>query len=115
MPLHEWDRIEREQLNPLMARQVIHTEYLTVARLFLSKSAVVPEHSHANEQFTVLQAGKLRFVAGGVEHLLEPGKMMQVPPHAPHWVEALEDCIALDIFTPRREDWIRGDDAYLRT
>jgi hypothetical protein len=29
-------------------------------------------------------------------------------------VEALEDTVALDIFTPAREDWIRGDDAYLR-
>jgi hypothetical protein len=29
-------------------------------------------------------------------------------------VEALEDTVALDIFTPAREDWISGDDAYLR-
>jgi len=27
---------------------------------------------------------------------------------------ALEDSAAMDIFTPRREDWISGDDAYLR-
>jgi hypothetical protein len=29
-------------------------------------------------------------------------------------VVALEDTVVVDIFTPRREDWIRGDDAYLR-
>jgi hypothetical protein len=29
-------------------------------------------------------------------------------------VEALEDCVALDLFSPRRDDWLRGDDAYLR-
>ena len=33
---------------------------------------------------------------------------------APHQVIALEDTVALDLFAPRREDWIRGDDAYLR-
>jgi unsaturated pyranuronate lyase len=27
---------------------------------------------------------------------------------------ALEDSMAVDLFTPQREDWIRGDDAYLR-
>jgi hypothetical protein len=27
---------------------------------------------------------------------------------------ALEDTLDVDIFTPRREDWIRKDDAYLR-
>jgi quercetin dioxygenase-like cupin family protein len=39
---------------------------------------------------------------------------LAIPPHAPHEVEALEDTVVLDIFTPAREDWIRGDDAYLR-
>jgi hypothetical protein len=27
---------------------------------------------------------------------------------------ALEDTVVTDLFTPRREDWISGDDAYLR-
>ena len=29
-------------------------------------------------------------------------------------VESLEDCIAVDIFSPVREDWVRGEDSYLR-
>jgi hypothetical protein len=29
-------------------------------------------------------------------------------------VNALEDSVALDIFNPPRQDWIDGDDAYLR-
>jgi quercetin dioxygenase-like cupin family protein len=114
MPLHNWDSVQKEQLNPLVARKAIHTETMTVARLFLAKGAVVPEHSHANEQFTTVVEGRLRFVVAGVEHVLEAGMMMQVPPGARHRVEAIEDCVALDIFSPRREDWIRGDDAYLR-
>jgi hypothetical protein len=32
----------------------------------------------------------------------------------PHAAEALEDSVALDLFSPVREDWLRGDDAYLR-
>jgi hypothetical protein len=42
------------------------------------------------------------------------GEMVRIPPHVPHSVEALEDTVAVDLFSPRREDWIRGDDAYLR-
>jgi hypothetical protein len=30
-------------------------------------------------------------------------------------VIALEDSVALDIFNPPRQDWIDGDDAYLRS
>jgi hypothetical protein len=32
----------------------------------------------------------------------------------PHGVEALEDTDVLDTFTPVREDWVTGDDSYLR-
>jgi quercetin dioxygenase-like cupin family protein len=43
-----------------------------------------------------------------------PGQVLELKPHLPHGVEVLEDAVVLDLFTPPREDWIRGDDAYLR-
>jgi quercetin dioxygenase-like cupin family protein len=114
MPLHTWDRIEREQLNPQCARQVIHAETMTVARLYLDKGAVVPEHSHENEQITLLERGKLLFRIDGQEIVVEAGQALQIPPHARHSVVTLEDSVAVDVFSPPREDWRRGDDAYLR-
>jgi quercetin dioxygenase-like cupin family protein len=42
------------------------------------------------------------------------GESLVIPPHVPHGVVALEDTVVTDVFTPRREDWISGDDAYLR-
>jgi len=42
------------------------------------------------------------------------GQIVAIPRSAPHLVEALEDSLATDLFSPIREDWIRGDDAYLR-
>ena len=114
MKLHEWNRIPKEQLSGQLARQVIHGANLTVARIHLAKGAVVPRHSHENEQMTVLAEGLLRFVFDDQEKLLVPGQVMEIPPNAPHKVEALEDSMAMDLFAPRREDWIRGDDAYLR-
>ena len=30
------------------------------------------------------------------------------------FVQSREDMVGIDIFSPRREDWIRKDDAYLR-
>ena len=46
--------------------------------------------------------------------VLEPGGVLHIPSGAFHQVEALEDSVAVDVFSPPREDWIRGDDAYLR-
>jgi quercetin dioxygenase-like cupin family protein len=114
MKLYHWDRIEKEQMNPHFARQVIHSQTMTVARVYLAKGAVVPLHSHPNEQITLLERGKLRFVVDGEEKLVQGGAAVQIPPNAPHVVEALEDSVAVDLFSPVREDWLRGDDSYLR-
>ena len=42
MAIHRWDAIEREQLNPLVERQAIHSARMTMARLYLKAGAVVP-------------------------------------------------------------------------
>lgn len=114
MPKHQWSEINREQMNPLVERQVIHSERITMARLFLKKGALVPRHHHENEQCTVLESGLLLFTFDEGEVQLAAGEVMQIPPNAPHAVVALEDSLALDLFAPIRADWIRGDDAYLR-
>ncbi|MBZ5591922.1 MAG: cupin domain-containing protein [Acidobacteriia bacterium] len=112
--LHNWSLLPEEQLNPSISRQVIHGETMTVARIRLRKGAVVPLHHHVSEQISMIERGRLRFVVGGEEQILSAGETLTIPPHAPHLVEALEDSLATDLFSPPREDWIRGDDAYLR-
>lgn len=114
MQIYEWNQIEKEQLNPRVARQVIHGDTMTVARIYLAKGCLVPEHSHHNEQISMLEQGRLRFVIEGREQVVKAGEVLRIPPHIPHSAEALEDSIAVDLFSPPREDWQRGDDAYLR-
>ncbi|MEZ5401745.1 MAG: cupin domain-containing protein [Bryobacteraceae bacterium] len=114
MPTHRWDAIPLEQMNPTFARKVIHTERMTIARVILAKGSVVPRHQHENEQVTLLEKGRLRFQFDDGDHILAAGESMQIPPNAPHLVEALEDSEAYDLFAPVRADWIRGDDSYLR-
>lgn len=112
--LHNWSQVTEEQLNPSISRQVIHGECMTVARIRLRKGAVVPLHDHVSEQISMIESGRLRFVVAGEERILCAGETLTIPPNAPHLVEALEDSLATDLFSPPRQDWIRGDDAYLR-
>jgi quercetin dioxygenase-like cupin family protein len=114
MKLHRWSEIPVEVLNPFLSRQAVHCDRITLARLMLKKGAVVPRHQHENEQVTTLEQGRLRFVFDEGEVIVAQGDSLQIPSHAPHLVEALEDSVALDLFVPVREDWVRGDDAYLR-
>lgn len=114
MNLHEWNRIEAEAMNPKFTRRVVHTSRMTIARLELRAGGHVPEHSHENEQVSMVETGLLRFHIEGREVLVGPGQTLEIPPDVPHSVDVLEDSVVLDLFAPRREDWISGDDAYLR-
>jgi quercetin dioxygenase-like cupin family protein len=114
MERYNWTAISEEAMNPLLIRRVIHTGQMTIARLWLGKGAVVPLHHHVNQQVTMLKTGALEFEMNAERFVLKPGDVLVIPPNAPHRVEALEDSTVTDLFTPAREDWIRGDDAYLR-
>ncbi|SPF44628.1 Cupin 2, conserved barrel domain protein [Candidatus Sulfopaludibacter sp. SbA4] len=114
MKHYGWNQMEQEQLNPKVGRRAIHGTNVTIARLEIQKDATVPEHSHVNEQVTMVERGALQFSIEGREQIVRAGEVLVIPPHAPHGVVALEDTIVVDMFSPAREDWIRGDDAYLR-
>jgi len=112
--LHNWSTIPPEQLNPLLTRQFITGEHAMLARIVLRKGCVVPEHSHPNEQLAFILEGALRFHIAGQTHDVRAGGVLVIPPNVPHSAVALEDTIDFDVFTPPRQDWIDGQDAYLR-
>ena len=110
-----FDKIPVEKLNPLIDRQFVYGERAMLARLTLRKGAIVPEHSHENEQITYILEGALRFTLGDGRVLtVGAGEILVIPSNLPHKAEALEDTLDLDVFAPPRADWIAGTDAYLR-
>ena len=107
MNQYRWDTVEKEQLTPLMQRQAIHSETMTLARFEMHKGGTVPEHSHHNEQITTIHSGRVRFRVGGKEVILQPGESLHIPANLPHSAEALEDSLAFEVFSPPRTDWMR--------
>ncbi len=113
--LHSWNDITPEQLNPLLTRQFISGRQCMLARIVLLKGCVVPEHSHPNEQIAFILEGALRFDLAGETHTVHAGEVLVIPANVPHSAVALEDTIDFDVFAPPRQDWITGEDAYLRS
>ena len=110
----KWNDVELEKLNPLIDRQMVTGESLMLARVILRKGAIVPEHSHVNEQVTYILDGALKFWIDNREIVVRSGEVLCIPPHMPHKAEALEDTVDLDVFYPPRQDWLSKQDAYLR-
>ncbi len=111
---HRWTNIEPEQMNPLVTRQFVVGTNTMLARIVLKKGAHVPQHHHFHEQISHVVDGAFEFRIDDKAIAVRAGEILCIPPHVPHEVVALEDSIALDIFNPPRQDWIDGDDAYLR-
>ena len=115
MRLHSWDQVAIEELSETVARRVIHSERMTTARIHLRKGAVVPRHSHESEQISHILEGAVLFRFDDRTVTAKAGDLVEIASHEPHRVEALEDSLAMDVFQPVRQDWVRGDDGYLRS
>jgi len=114
VPVHRWRDQPVEQLTPTLGRQLVNTKKMTIARIVLAAGAIVPSHEHPQEQVATVLEGRLRFVVGNEEYVVEAGDSVIVPSGVSHRVEALADSLVLDVFSPVRDDWLRGDDGYLR-
>lgn len=116
--LYKWDEVEDEALTPLFNRKMVHGERIMLAHIHMKKGSIVPLHHHDNEQFSYILNGKMRFWYGEEDALeevvIQSGEVLHLPSNVPHKAEALVDTLSLDVFSPPREDWIGGTDAYLR-
>ena len=118
---HEkWDEIPRETVTDDIARRLFTGDRMMLAQVYLDRGAVVPWHSHENEQLTWILSGALRFMVGeeGSEDVLDvvvsAGEVLFIPSNVPHRAEALEDTVDVDIFSPPRQDWLQGTDSYFQ-
>ena len=112
-----WDEMEKEHVVAGIERRIVNGERMMLAHIFLKKGAVVPLHSHDNEQITYILEGALRFWIGDEES--EPidvraGEVLLIPSNVPHKAEALEDTLDVDAFSPPRQDWLDKTDDYFR-
>ena len=112
-----WDAIELETVNPHMRRRIVTGERMTVARIYFNDGFLVPLHSHENEQITQVISGVLRFTFGdehGETIDVGPGDVVVIPPHVPHQALCIGEVEEMDMWSPRREDWLNKTDDYLR-
>lgn len=113
--VYKWDDMPKERVTDVIHRRVVTGERAMIAHVYLDKGAIVPQHSHDNEQLTYIVSGALKFWLGadGSEVLvLGAGEIMHIPSNLPHKAEALEDTLDIDVFTPPRQDWLDGTDTY---
>ena len=117
VPHYRWDDLPAEPLKGTITRKLVTGERMMIAHVYLKKGDEVPRHSHHNEQLTYILSGALHFWFGAEEDseiTVRAGEVIVIPSNLPHRALALEDTLDVDVFSPPREDWLTGTDAYLR-
>ena len=100
-----------------MRRRIVTGERMTVARIWFDDGFLVPMHSHEHEQITQVISGTLRFRFGEDSDEtvdIGPGDVVVIPSNVPHEALAIGQVEEMDMWSPRRDDWLDGTDAYLR-
>lgn len=73
---------------------------------FKAKGMQDPVHQHDDhESIAYLVSGRMRLVIGGEEFIAEAGDAWMHPRGVPHFSEALEDCIQVEVKSPPRKTW----------
>jgi quercetin dioxygenase-like cupin family protein len=114
---YRWDDLPAEQLKRGLSRKVITGQRMMIGQFDIRIGEAVARHSHENEQIAYVLSGALHMWFGARdEHevIIRAGEVVVIPSHLPHRSVALEDTLEIDVFSPPRQDWLSGTDAYLR-
>ena len=86
-----------------------HLDDLMVCELKWNKGQVGAVHSHPHRQCGYIIKGTFEAEIDGVKQILHGGDCFYTEANQPHGLVCLEDdSLMLDIFTPHREDFLRG-------
>lgn len=87
----------------------VHTQHNTLAWWEVKKDAVLPRHSHENEQVTQILEGTFKLTVAHETFICKPGFVKVIPPNVEHEGVALTDCKIFDLFAPGRPEY-RNDE-----
>jgi quercetin dioxygenase-like cupin family protein len=99
----------RPSTGAVTVKPLVVGDGMLLIELFQEKGVRAPEHVHGDhESIVYLVKGSMKLVIDGQEFIARAGDAWLHPRGVPHWSEALEDCVAIEIKSPPRKTWTGG-------
>jgi len=87
-------------------KTLVHGKNTLMAQFRLKKGSMLPHHAHMHEQTGYLVKGSIRLTIGESVHEVAPGDSWCIPGNMKHCAEIMEDALAIEVFSPVREDYM---------
>ena len=96
----------RESLKGIRQKTLAYGQKTLMVEFRLPQGAVLPVHKHPHEQTGYLVSGRLDLTIGSETRRQGPGDSWCIPGDTEHGAKALADAIAVEVFSPVREDYL---------
>jgi len=93
-------------LTGIKLKTLVYGDKMLLSEFQMKKDSQLPSHTHAQEQTGYLLAGRIRLFIGDEIFEVEPGDSWNVMSNVEHRAEILVDSVAIEVFSPVREDYI---------
>lgn len=98
------DAAQVETHSGVHRRAMAATDEAMLCEFFFEREAVVPMHSHLNDQIGYVIYGKVEVTIGGEMRVCQPGDSYAVPGGVAHNTRAVVDSLVIAIFSPPLEN-----------
>lgn len=96
----------KKALEGIRMKTLAYGERTLMAEFLLEAGHVLPEHSHPYEQTGYLVSGHIRLHIGTESCDISAGDAWCIPMNVPHGADVIEDSVAVEVFSPVREDYL---------
>jgi quercetin dioxygenase-like cupin family protein len=104
---YKQDQSSFKQLLPgIFMKALTHGSNSLLCEFQLKQGSIIPSHQHPQEQTGYLISGKLRFSSTEGEFVAEAGSSWNFKGGVMHSAEVLQDSVAIELFSPIRQDYL---------
>jgi len=105
--------VEWETVAPGMKRKIMgYNDEIMMVQVSFDKGGIGVRHKHRHSQTSFVVNGKFEVSIGDEKKILSGGDGFCIPPELEHGAVCLEDGVLIDVFSPIREDFMRGISGY---
>ena len=94
-----------EMLEGIERKTLVYGNDTLMCEFRLAKGKTLPMHKHPHEQSGYLVSGHIIMIINGERHEMRPGDSWTINGNLEHGAEVKEDSLAVEVFSPVREDY----------